>query len=305
MKNTSIRAKILLGVVLINVLGAAAVVVYLHQSYSSGLDDAAFKEIVQSQAAWNNIQDLSPVKITVDPAYLAQNPDWLERMKAQTGMDYFLMLDKSVTDQEAYVKAREEANLGDNWDEQEVYVTALSTSDSLYDEAYFTIPAADVPETGKLTGIENGSCTKTCHDNLGEQDGGYWTIAWSDDEESEAHGVSPVSDVDGNVLGVLYSVENITDSANAAKDSMIRTLVVIGITLLVATLVIGGLLDTLVFKRLGRMITSMEDISMRVAGGDFDAHYTAEGPDDEIGKFEQFFAQFMDLISMTLKSLMK
>jgi len=117
--------------------------------------------------------------------------------------------------------------------------------------------------------------------------------------------VSPVSDADGNVLGVLYSIEVITESADAAKDSMIRTLVVIGITLLVATLVIGGLLDTLVFKRLSRMITSMEDISMRVAGGDFDAHYKSEGPDDEIGKFEQFFSQFMDLISMTLKSLMK
>jgi len=305
MKNTSIRVKILLGVVLINILGAAAVVVYLHQSYSSGLDDAAFKEIVQSQAAWNNIQDLSPVKVSVDPAYLAQNPDWLERMKAQTGMEYFLLLDKSVTDQAAYVAAREEANLGDNWDEQEVYVTALSTSEDLYDEAYFTIPAADVPETGKLTGIANGSCTKTCHGNLGEKTGEYWTIAWSDNEDSEAHGVSPVSDADGNVLGVLYSIEVITESADAAKDSMIRTLVVIGITLLVATLVIGGLLDTLVFKRLSRMITSMEDISMRVAGGDFDAHYKSEGPDDEIGKFEQFFSQFMDLISMTLKSLMK
>lgn len=305
MKNMSIRVKILLGVVLINLLGAAAVVVYLHQSYSSGLDDAAFKEITQSQAAWNNIQDLDPVKLSADPSFLAKSPDWLDRMKAQTGMEYFLMLDKSVVDRDAYVKAREAANLGDNWDEQETYVVALSTSDSLYDEAYFTIPAADVPETGKLTGIENGSCTKTCHGNLGVQSGEYWTIAWSDDQESEAHGVSPVSDPEGNIVGVLYSVENITDSANAAKDSMIRTLVVIMITLLVATLVIGGLLDTLVFRRLGRMITSMEDISMRVAGGDFDAHYTPEGRMDEIGKFEQFFAQFMDLVSMTFKSLMK
>jgi len=305
MRNTSIRVKILLGVVLINILGAAAVVVYLHQSYSSGLDDAAFKEIVQSQAAWNNMQDLSPVKLSADPAFLAKNPDWLDRMKAQTGMEYFLLLDKSVVDRDAYVKAREEANLGDNWDEQEVYVNALSTSDSLYDEAYFTVPAADVPETGKLTGIENGSCTRTCHGNLGVQDGGYWTIAWSDDEDSEAHGISPVSDPEGNVVGVLYSIEKITDSANAAKDSMIRTLFVIGVTLLVATLVIGGMLDSLVFKRLSRMITSMEDISMRVAGGDFDAHYEPAGPDDEIGKFEKFFAQFMDLVSMTFKSLIK
>lgn len=305
MKNTSIRVKILLGVVLINLLGAAAVVVYLHQSYSSGLDDEAFQEIVQSQAAWGNIQDLSPVKITVDPAYLTQNPDWLERMKAQTGMDYFLMLDKSVVDRDAYTATREAADLGDNWDEQEIYVTALSTSDELYDAATFAVPSADVPETGKLVGIENGSCSKTCHDNLGEQGADYWAVAWSDDSNSRAHGVSPVSDTEGNVLGVLYSIENMTDSADAAKDSMIRTLAVIGLTLFIATLVIGGLLDTLIFKRLARMIVSMEDISMRVAGGDFDAHFVPQGPDDEIGKFEQFFAQFLDLVSQTLKSLLK
>ncbi|MDO9107476.1 MAG: hypothetical protein Q7U89_00580 [Coriobacteriia bacterium] len=305
MKNSPIRFKILLGVVLINILGAAAVVVYLHQSYSSGLDDAAFKEIVQSQAAWNNIQELGTAKLSANPSFLEKSPDWLDRMKAQTGMDYFLLLDKTVVDQAAYVSAREKANLGNNWDEQDQYVVALSTSDALYDAAIFDIPAADVPETGKLTGVENGSCTKTCHGNLGVKDGEYWAIAWSDNELTNAHGVSPVIDAEGRAIGVLYSIENITDPANAAKDSMLLTLVVIGVTLLVATLVIGGLLDTLVFKRLSRMIASMEDISMRVAGGDFDAHFEARGPKDEIGKFEEFFGQFMSLVSMTFKSLMK
>jgi HAMP domain-containing protein len=62
-------------------------------------------------------------------------------------------------------------------------------------------------------------------------------------------------------------------------------------------------METLVFRRLNKMIESIEDISVRVAGGDFDAHFVADGSMDEIGQFEQFFARFMDLISATLKSL--
>jgi HAMP domain-containing protein len=51
------------------------------------------------------------------------------------------------------------------------------------------------------------------------------------------------------------------------------------------------------------MTSAIEDLSMRVAGGDFDAHFQPDGSSDEIGQFESFFARFMDLISATLKSL--
>lgn len=304
MKNTSIRLKILSGVVLINLIGAAIVVVYMHQSYSAGLDDEAQIVITHSIAAWDNMQDLSDAKVSADPAVLATSPDWLNRMKDQSGNDYFLLLEKEKVDPAAYAEAREASGQGNNWDEHDMYVTALSTSDELYTEADFNVPAGDVPETGKLIGIENGSCSKMCHDGM-TVEGDYWTVAWSDDSNSRAHGVFPVSDDSGQVVGVVYSIENITRTADMAKDSMVRTVLVILATLLVATLVIGGMLDSLVFKRLAKMITSIEDISMRVAGGDFDAHYEASGSNDEIGKFEKFFSDFIGLVSMTMKSLMK
>jgi methyl-accepting chemotaxis protein len=68
---------------------------------------------------------------------------------------------------------------------------------------------------------------------------------------------------------------------------------------------IALLLNGLIFNRLNRMVASIEDISVRVAGGDFDAHFEPDGSNDEIGSFEQFFARFLDLVSGTLKSLVK
>lgn len=304
MKNMSIRWKILSGVVIINLLGALAVVVYEHQSYSSGLDDDAVLELTYSISGWENIQELSPVKLSADPAFIASNPDWLERMKEQAGIDYFLLLDKEAINAEAYAAAREQAGLANNWDEQDTYVVALATDEDMATQYPFNVAAGDVPEMGKLIGIENGACTRTCHGNL-TAEGDYWSVAWRDDGLSKAHGVFPVTDAQGAAVGAIYSVQDITPDANDAKSSMLRTLLVIAATLLIATLVIGGMLDALVFKRLERMITSIEDISMRVAGGDFDAHYEPSGSTDEIGKFEKFFAQFIDLVSMTLKSLIK
>jgi HAMP domain-containing protein len=304
MKNMSIRWKILSGVVIINLLGALAVVVYEHESYSSGLDDDAVLELTYSIAAWENIQELSPTKVTADASFVASNPDWLERMKEQSGVDYFLLLDKEQIDAEAYASTREQAGLADNWDEQDTYVVALATDEQMATQYPFNVPPGDVPEMGKLIGIENGACSRTCHGSL-TAEGDYWSVAWRDDGLSKAHGVFPVTDAQGATIGTVYSVQDISPNADGALHSMLRTLEVIAVTLLIATLVIGGMLDALVFKRLERMITSIEDISMRVAGGDFEAHYEPSGSTDEIGKFEKFFAQFIDLVSMTMKSLLK
>lgn len=304
MKNMSIRLRILSGVVIINLLGACAVVVYEHESYSGGLDDDAVAELAHSIAGWENMQELSPAKLDPQGVFVAQGADWLERMKAQSGIDYFLLMEKEALSEDVYAAARESAGLANNWDEQEDYVVALGTDEAMETQFSFNVPAADVPEMGKLVGIENGACTRTCHGSL-TADGDYWEVSWRDDGLSKAHGVFPVTDAAGNVVGTMYSVQDISEEADTAKASMYRTLTVIGITLLIATLVIGGMMDSLVFKRLAAMIRSMEDISMRVAGGDFDAKFDASGSTDEIGQFEKFFSQFIDLVSMTLKSLIK
>ena len=104
-------------------------------------------------------------------------------------------------------------------------------------------------------------------------------------------------------MGLVYGVQDMSKQADGARTSLMQTLTVVGITLLAATLVIGGIVDSFVFKRLARMTASMEDIGLRVAGGDLDAHFVPDGTDDEIGRFEAFFAKLMDLVSSTLKKL--
>ncbi len=302
MKNSSIRSRILAGVVVVNLLGALAVVVYLHQSYSKSIDTAATVVATQGIAAWDQIKG---VDTTLDPlADPAEAARVLEGMKEITGVDYGLMVDKPLVEQDAYVAAREQLGLASNWDERGDYALLVTTENAPELLMQFSLPPSDVPEMGKGIGIENGACSKLCHDGL-TGEGDYWTTRWSSDSISRAHGAFPIMGGDGQPVGIVYAVQNITTRANDAKTSMIQTLIVIGLTLLVATLFIGFLVDTLVFKRLRAMMASIESISMRVAGGDFDAQFVPDGTNDEIGKFEQFFAEFMGLISTTLKSLLK
>lgn len=412
MKNMSIRTRILVGVVAVNLIGIIVVMIYLHQSYSGGLDVSAEKSLSLSTVSWANIQELETQKLTaaldglmanteyqrlvaandraglakatqplfetlksgsdithwyfetkdskvflrvhkpeqfddaierstflkakesesaaagldlgknaialrvVAPYKSASGADlgfmetgqevesFLERMKKETGADYALLLSKDTMDSEEYGTYRESLDLPNNWDERENYVLAGATSDAVAENATFEVAPGDVPETGKLIGIENGACSKTCHSGVAG-DGDYWTVRWSNDSNSRAHVVFPVTDVNGAPVGVVYAVEDISKAADSAGDSLTRTLIVIVIGLVLATIMIAWMLERFVFSRLTRMITSMEDISMRVAGGDFEAHFTADGTTDEIGHFESFFAKFLDLMTGTLKMFTK
>jgi methyl-accepting chemotaxis protein len=141
-----------------------------------------------------------------------------------------------------------------------------------------------------------------CHRTI-KQDGDFWKVSWSEDGQSRAHVVFPVVQKDGKQTGVIYAVRNITAQAEAAKSVIYKTMFTIVATMLVVALAIGGLLDVLVFKRLNSMIVHMEELSLRVAGGDFNARYEATGSNDEIGQFEAFFSRFLDLMTSTLRSL--
>ncbi|HEX9094209.1 MAG TPA: hypothetical protein VF902_09525 [Coriobacteriia bacterium] len=300
MRNLTVRFRILAIVVLVNLLGALAVMVYLHQSYSRGLDVAALRSMELSRTTLEALQKTGADELGsfTDPKGATT---YAEAMKAVTGDDYAVMLDKSVTDQAAWKQAAEAAGVPDTWDEKDTYVEAASTSDELDTEAQMKTAAADIPETGRLVGIENGACSKTCHGNMKVQ-GDFWGVTWSENEKSQAHAVTPIV-VGGKPIGIIYAIADISAQADNARSQLMSTLAMFGGTLLVATLLIGMMLDLLVFRRLNRMIVSMEDISVRVAGGDFDAHFEPGGADDEIGKFEAFFARFLDLVNLTLKSL--
>lgn len=301
MKNTSVRLRILTGIVLINLIGAIIVVVYMHQSAASGLDVWGQQSLSVGSAAWEQVSKLGGDEIgapTTPKAALG----YLEAMKKISGAEYGLLLDKAGIDQKVYEKAFQAEGQASNWSERETYALIASTDQAAAEKMQLNTEPGSVPEIGKIVGIENGACTAICHRTL-KGEGDFWKVSWSTDGSSRAHAVFPVNDAKGAPIGVIYSIDDVTAQANAAKSGVYSTMAVILITLFIATLVIGGLMDALVFKRLNKMIATMEDLSVRVAGGDFDAKFVPDAANDEIGKFEQFFAKFLDLMTSTLRAL--
>lgn len=298
-KNMSIRTRILAGVVLVNLLGAGVLVIYLHQSYSGDLATAVSKTGVEGLAAWEQLQLDAPVDPVADaPGALKV----LERMKAITGADYALLVDKESVDQQAYDAARATIQETSVWEEGDTYAVLAGTDEQLAEQLVFKPTPGDVPENSKVIGVEVGACSKACHSSVGGK-GDYWTVRWSNDSKSKGHAVFPVFGASGDAIGVIYAIDDISEQANAANKSLMKTLVAVAVTLVLATLVIGMLVDILVLRRLARMTRHIQDASMRVAGGDFNAHYEPEGTNDEIGAFQKFYSDFINLVSMTLKQL--
>jgi len=301
MKNLSIRAKILTGVVLVNLLGILIVMVYLHQSYSGNIEVQAVKTVQIASNGWQQLSSAGGQKF--DPSNAKQIAATVDALKKTTGIDFGYLVPKDSVTAAQYAKARQTLGQPDNYDEGDSYAMLYNTNDSLTEKMQFKPTPDAIPEMGKVVGVENGACSKTCHNTV-KGTGDYWGVTWSTDSDSRVHAVFPVTDSTGKPVATIYAIEDVTPTANAARSSMIRTFIVIGITLVLCTLFIGMLIDLLIFRRLRRMTASMEDLSMRVVGGDFDAQFQPDGSNDEIGQFEQFFAKFMNVISSTLKSLL-
>lgn len=303
MKNMSIRTKILSGIVLVNLVGMVTVAVYMHGSYAGGLDVTAQKSVTQGVAAWGELSNMGAETLG-NPTESKAASSYITALKNITGAEYAMLVEKSQVDEQSYAAAREKAGLPNNWDERDNYVLVAATDDTAAEQMQMNATADTIPEIGRLVGVENGACSKTCHGAVSGE-GDFWGVSWSEDSSSRAHTVFPVTDQAGKTVGIVYSIEDISAQANAAKSAMMQTVLVIIAGLIAATLVIAWLLETLVFRRLRHMILSIEDLSVRVAGGDFDAHFTPDESGDEIGHFEQFFARFIDLVSGTLKALAK
>ena len=301
MKHMSIRVRILAGVVLVNLLGAIVAMVYLHQSYSASVEVSAVRTVALGASAFEQLSAGKTVDPVADPAGV---DGLLGQMKAITGADYGFLLDRSSTTEEEYAKSREAAGLPNNWSEGDVYALVAATDEAAAARMVFNATPDAVPEMGKTVGVENGACSKTCHESI-TIEGDYWGVAWSDDRHSRSHAVFPVNNDTGTPIGVIYAIDEITVQADAARVTMMQTLIVICVTLFVATLLIGWMIDVLVFKRMNRMMLAIEDVSMRVAGGDFDARFEPDGTTDEIGQFEAFFANVLDLMTSTIKSLVQ
>lgn len=205
---------------------------------------------------------------------------FLDQINEQTGDQVALLLLKEKMDEAAWSEYRAANGLDNNWGDNPDHVVAGATSDEVVaDAAAFTGALADLPEQGRALG------TKT--------EGGS-TIA---------NGAFPVIDASGETIGAVFVEHDITGTAAALRGERTSVLGLVVAMLLAVVLIVGYLVDRLVFHRLSAMTEEMENISTRLVGGDFDVHYPLSGAKDEVGRFEEFFAHFITAIGSSFKQL--
>ena len=200
---------------------------------------------------------------------------FLGRMKAQTGNEFAMFIAKKFIDQGEWARTRgSERNSWDDW--TDVVVVNSTTQDPIVD-------ASAIAGSGAVGQI------------LGE------------DERASSmfvRGVVPVRDASGAVVGGLVVRHDITALNNGMRASLLLALGLLVGLALVASALIYLIVERLIFGRLRRMTGAMEDLSVRLAGGDYGvgAGVVAKS-DDEIGRFEKFFGEFLVLVGNTLRSL--
>ncbi|MGB4441132.1 MAG: hypothetical protein WBJ62_02790 [Coriobacteriia bacterium] len=299
MKNLSIRTRILASVVVVNLLGAVVLMIFLHQSYADSLTESAAGTAAQGLAAWEQFSPPDGFHPVAEPARAQQV---LGEMKSVTGAEYALFVYEDAVDESAYVHARESIDQPSLWDDDSAYALLANTDSAVTAGMQYDAAPSDLTDEGALIGMTNGACLKVCHNGTPD-DSTYWGIRSGDDKMSSAHAAFPVYAGGSEPIGIVYAIEDLSVQADQSATALTRTLLAVALTLIAAALTIGGLIDTLVLKRLARMTEHMQEISMRLAGGDFEAAFKPDGTTDEIGSFETFFADFIALVSVTLKQL--
>lgn len=205
---------------------------------------------------------------------------FLGRMKAETGDDYALLVEKRHLDRQLFSEVRKRAGQRDDWEDlrTEVLVNATATGPSMN---AWSGDVVFLPATGAF---------------LGESvDGGK---TW-------ARGALPVADATGHRVGVLMvrsDVSRMHENMTGARRRVVW--LVVGLSALCAAF-LAWAINVLVIARLRRTTTLLEDVSARLVGGDYDVAGTVPKPeaDDELGHFEDFFGRFIAVVGETLRGL--
>ncbi|HSN92203.1 MAG TPA: cache domain-containing protein [Anaeromyxobacteraceae bacterium] len=202
---------------------------------------------------------------------------FLDRMKTQTGNDFAMFIEKRLLDESEWARTRALRNIKNTWgDFPGVVVTNSTTPDPLVDESAFasTDPAG------------------TILDEV-EKNGTYY-----------ARGVFPVRESSGNVVGGLVVRHDITALRADMQAGLYRALGLLGGLALLASILVYPVVNRLIFRRLSTMMETMEDMSARLAGGDYSVGSAPRTVrKDELGKFESFFADFVRLVGNTLRAM--
>lgn len=209
---------------------------------------------------------------------------FLTRLKAQTGDDYAMLVSKRGQDGRALLQP-------DAWRAMEAIQGQPDRWDAFPD---FVVVDETAGDLAAISGASLGAV----------RPGGQLLEEVSRGARTFARGLVPVSDATGAQVGgvvVLHDITQLHDSMTRAGSGILITLLAVAILM---TLVMLALVQRLVFARLSRMTTTLEDLGARLAGGEYDVGKLAPtGPKDEIGRFEEFFGEFLVVIGGLVKEL--
>jgi len=200
---------------------------------------------------------------------------FLGKMKAQMGNDFAMFIHKKLIDQSEWARTR--GTERNSWNDfQDVVVVNSTTADPIVDQAAL----AGDPGTGRI--LEES-----------EREGSVF-----------ARGVFPVRDSAGTVVGGLVVRHDITALYRGMRDDLVKASAFMVGLAAVASLLVFLLVNRLIFRRLQTMMGNMEELSTRLAGGDYGVG-AARRPavNDEIGRFETFLGEFLTLVGNTLRGL--
>ncbi len=184
-------------------------------------------------------------------------------MKSQTGNEFALALKKSLMDEEKWAVFTKLRGLPNNWNAQENIVVANRTTP---DEKLLHIPlnVDDIPSQGKVlpTARENGSVY--------------------------ARGAFPIYSANGQRVGVVFVVRDITAAVNNVQHAQMVVFVAIVVVTVLTSILANFALKRYLFQRFEGMMEG----ATAVLGGDFGVVGRITH-DDELGRFERQFLQLL------------
>lgn len=200
---------------------------------------------------------------------------FLGRMKEQTGNDFAMFITKRLIDESEWARTRTGGR--NSWgDWPNVVVVNSTTTEPLVDQA----------------AIGTESAAGTILDEV-EQGGSHY-----------GRGVFPVRDSTGAVVGGLVVRHDISGLRRDAQSDLLTAIGFLVALAAISSALVYLLVDRLIFRRLRAMMTTMEDASTRLAGGDYAVGSSMpKVRADEIGKFETFFAEFLGFVGSTLAGM--
>ncbi len=204
---------------------------------------------------------------------------FLDILQRQTGDEYALLIEKSAIEREDWREMRAQRGAPDNWDEFTEYVVAGSTEGWSAAWELEKAPSA-LPDEGEVVGVVEA---RTDH---------------------VVRGAFPVVDATGRKQGVVLVERDISEAVGVYGQTRRNALIVAVSLFVVLSMLIVLMMNRLVFARLQDMVDHMEHAATQLAGGDYDVELPPAKLDDEIGRFERFFGEFVRLIGRAIRELM-